>query len=72
MAKDKLYNVAKRYLEIIEKIERTTDPQCLVELEEKRVIWHNKLLGIFKREGVPFKDREHVTRLAIYIVRGEE
>jgi hypothetical protein len=72
MAKDKLYNVAKRYLEIIEQIERTLDPQQLVELEEKRVIWHNKLLSILKREGIPFKNREHVTRLAIHIVRGEE
>ena len=72
MAKGKLYNVAKRYLEIIEHIERTTDPQRLVELEEQRVIWHNKLLGILNREGIAFKDREHVTRMAIYIVKGRE
>ncbi|MFA5975659.1 MAG: hypothetical protein WC859_05770 [Elusimicrobiota bacterium] len=70
MAKGKLYNVAKRYLEIIEQMERTSDPARLVELEEQRVIWHNKLLGILKREGIPYRDREHVTQLAAYITRG--
>jgi len=69
MAKDKLYNVAKRYLEIIEAIERTADPERLSDLEEQRVYWHNKLLGILKREGIPYQDREHVTRIAIRLVR---
>lgn len=72
MAKTKLYNVARQYLEIIELIENASDPQSLADLEEQRVIWHNKLLAVLKREGIPFKDREHVTRLAIHIVRGTE
>ena len=70
MAKEKLYNVAKRYVEIIEQMERTSDAQRLADLEEERVRWHNKLLQILKREGIAFKDRDHVTRLAFHIVRG--
>jgi hypothetical protein len=65
----KLYNVAKRYIDIIEQMEQTKDPQRLMDLEEKRVIWHNKLLGIMRREGISYKDREHVTKLAYHIVR---
>jgi hypothetical protein len=72
MANWKLYNVAKRYIEIIEKIERTKDPQQLADLEEQRVMWHNHLLQILKREGIAYKDRDHVTRLAYHIVQGTE
>lgn len=72
MSKSKLYNIVKRYIEIIERMERTTDAQRLVDLEEERVIWHNKLLRILKREGIPFKDRESVTRLAYHLIRGIE
>lgn len=54
MAKSKLYNIARRYIEIIEQMERTADVQKLSDLEEERIIWHNKLLEILKREGVPF------------------
>jgi len=69
MAKWKLYNVAKQYVQIIEQMERTTDPRQLVDLEERRGIWHDRLLRIFRREGILFKDREHVTRLAYHILR---
>ena len=72
MPKWKLYNVAKQYVDIIEQMERTTDTQRLADLEDQRVFWHNKLLHILKREGIPFKDREHVTLLAFRIVRGSE
>ena len=72
MTKLKLYNVAKRYVEIIEEMERTRDPQRLADLEEERALWHNKLLQILKREGIPYKDREHVTRLAYHILRRTE
>lgn len=72
MAKSKLYNVAKRYIEIIERMECTTDAQRLADLEEERVIWHNRLLKALKREGIPFKDRESVTRLAYHLIRGDE
>jgi hypothetical protein len=68
MRKLRLYNVARRYVAIIEQMERTRDPQKLADLEEERVAWHTQL-QILKREGIPFKDREHVTRLAYYIVR---
>ena len=72
MTRGKLYNVAKRYLAIIEFMEQTSDRQHLADLEEQRVLWHNRLLDILRREGIPFKDREHVTRIALYIVRGTE
>ncbi len=72
MDQGKLYNVSKRYLQIIERIERTANPQLLADLEEERVIWHNKLLEILKREGIPFQDRDHVTRIAYYLVRGTD
>jgi len=72
MGKSKLYNIAKRYIEIIEQMEQTADAQGLADLEEERVIWHNKLLRILKREGISFKDRENVTRLAYHLVRGNE
>lgn len=71
MARTTLYNVSRRYVEIIERIERTRDKVALAELEEHRVIWHNKLIEILKREGIPYRDRDHVTRLAYAIVRGE-
>jgi predicted methyltransferase len=72
MAKSKLYNVARRYIDVIELMERTSDAQKLADLEEERVIWHNKLLKILKREGISFKDRESVTRLAYHLLRGNE
>ena len=57
MGKLTLYNVAKRYVEIIEQIERTRERQQLADLEEQRVIWHNKLIQILKREKILYKDR---------------
>ena len=71
MTKSKLYNVARRYIAIIEQLERTTDAQRIADLDEERVIWHNELLKILKREGIPSKDRESVTRLAYPVVRGD-
>jgi hypothetical protein len=71
MTKHRLYNVAKRYVGIIEQIERTRDAKRLMVLEEERVLWHNRLLEILKREGIPFKDREQVTKLAYHITRNE-
>ena len=50
-------------------MERTTDKFKLAELEEQRVIRHNRLLAVLKREGIPFRDREHVTRIAYSITR---
>jgi len=42
------------------------------DLEEDRVIWHNKLIQILKREGIRYEDRDHVTRLAYAIARRDE
>jgi len=72
MARETLYNVARRYVEIIERMERTRDRAILADLEEDRVIWHNKLIQILRREGIPYGDREHVTRLAYAIAREDE
>ena len=69
MTKGKLYNVAKQYIEIIEQMERTKDTEKLADLEEQRAMWHNRLLDALKREGIPYKDREHVTKLAYHILR---
>jgi hypothetical protein len=72
MARETLYNVAKHYVEIIERLERTRDKTILVDLEEDRVIWHNKLIQILRREGIPYGDRDHVTRLAYMIAQKDE
>lgn len=71
MIKETLYNVAKRYIEIVEAIERIHDKGRLMELEEARVIWHNKLIEKLKQEGISFRDRDHVTRIAYRIVYRE-
>jgi len=71
MKKDSLYNVAKRYVEIIEALEKTDDEDRLLNLEEQRAIWHNRLMDKLKEEGLPFKDRDHVTRIAYRIVERE-
>ena len=72
MAKWNLYNVAKQYIAVIENIERTVDANELMELEEIRTEWHARLIRVLKREGIPFKDREHVTRFAYYIIKESE
>jgi hypothetical protein len=71
MGNDSLYNVAYRYVRVIEAIENERDRQTLAELEEERVIWHNRLIGKLRREGISFKDREHVTRIAYRIIHNE-
>ena len=69
--KDNLYQTAKKYVEIIEKIEKTTHPKELQLLEEKRVELHWKFIDMLKDQGIEFKDREHATRIAIKIAHGE-
>ena len=66
-----LYQAAKRYVEVIEKIERTTNPEELQKLEEKRVDLHWKFIELLKEQGIKYKDREHATRVAIRIAHGE-
>jgi len=64
-----LYRLAKTYIEIIEKMEQTSDKKRLLALEEKRIIRHNKLFEALKTEGIPFRDREDVTRIAYRLAR---
>ncbi len=71
MAAQTLYQVAKHYIEVIETIEKTKDTEELARLEELRVIWHNRFMERLRQEGIRFKDREHVTRIAYRIVEGE-
>jgi restriction endonuclease len=69
--KDNLYHAAKKYVEIIEKIEETTDLKELQQLEEKRIECHWKFIDLLKKQGIKFKDRDHATRIAQRIVNGE-
>ena len=69
--KENLYHAAKEYVEVIEKIEKTTDPKKLQILEEKRVELHWKFIDRPKKQGIEFKDRDHATRIAIRIAHGE-
>lgn len=69
--KETLYQVAKKYIEIIEKIEKTTNPKELHHLEEKRVDLHWKFIDLLKAQGIKFKDRDHATRIAQRIAKGE-
>lgn len=66
-----LYLAARRYVEVIEKIEKTTDPEALRELEEKRIDLHWRFIELLKKQGIKFKDRDHATRIAIRIAHGE-
>ena len=68
---DNLYELAQKYVEVIEKIEKTVDPIELQRLEEKRVDLHGKFMDLLKSQGIKFKDRDHVTRIAIRIAHGE-
>lgn len=68
---ENLWQAARKYVEVIETIEKTTDPKRLRRLEEKRIELHWKFIDILKKEGIKFKDRDHATRIAIRIVHGE-
>ena len=64
-----LRDLASSYIKVIEQIERTSDPQELRELEEQRVIWHNRFADALRAAGIPYRDREHVTRMALRMAR---
>ena len=66
-----LYELASAYIEIIERIERTSDPHELQKLEEERVIRHNRFADALKAARIRHKDREHVTRIAMRIAKDE-
>ena len=69
--KHNLFESAVAYVKIIERIERTADPKELRELEEERVVLHNQFADALKAAGIRYKDREHVTRLALRIAKEE-
>ena len=69
--KESLLQAAKSYVEVLEKIERTSNAKELQLLEEKRVELHWKFIDMLKIQGIKFKDREHATRIAIRIAKRE-
>ena len=69
--KQTLCDLASAYIRIIEQIERTSDPKELQELEEQRAIWHNRFADALRAQGIQYKDREHVTRIAFRIAKEE-
>ena len=69
--KETLYQLAKEYADLIEKIEKTSDPEKLQPLEERRADLHWKFIGLLKKQGIKFKDRDHATRIALRIAKGE-
>ena len=66
-----LFDLACAYVRVIDRIERTRDPKELQELEEQRVVCHNQFADALRAAGIRYKDREHVTRLALRIVKEE-
>lgn len=66
-----IFELAKEYLAVIEEIERTTDAKKLQSLEEKRVKLHGFWMDLLKEQGIAYRDREHATKIAIKIARGE-
>lgn len=66
-----LFDLATAYVNVIEQIERTADPHELKELEEQRVICHNRFADALRTVGIHYQDRDHVTRIAFRIAKGE-
>jgi hypothetical protein len=58
-------------VKVIERIEQTRDPKELQELEEQRVVRHNQFADALRAAGIRYKDREHVTRIALRIAKEE-
>ena len=69
--KKNLYHTAKKYIEILEKIEKTTDTKRLHILVEKRIELHWEFMELLKSQGIKFKNRDHATRIAIRIAKEE-
>ena len=66
---DALFDLAKRYVDVIEAIEKTRSPTKLLLLEEKRADLHWEFMDMLKAHGIAFRDLDHATRIAIQIVR---
>ena len=71
MMKANLHDLAVIYIKLIEQIERTNDRAELQKLEEQRVEAHNAFADALKAAGIRYKDRDHVTRIALRIVKEE-
>ena len=56
--------LCQQYFSIINQIERSDDSMQIQRLEERRVELHNNLLDVFSHNGVSYKDRWDVIRLA--------
>lgn len=69
--KETLFQLAKEYTDLIEKIEKTHDPHKLQTLDEKRVELHWKFIEALKEQGIKYKDRDHATRIAFRIANEE-
>ena len=69
--KPNLFELAAAYVKLIERIERTSDRQELQELEEQRVGAHNRFADALKSAGIHYKDRDHVTRIALRVANEE-
>jgi hypothetical protein len=66
-----LFELASAYVQIIERIERTSDLRELRDLEEQRVTAHNRFSDALRASGIRYKDRDHVTRMAFRIAKEE-
>ncbi len=69
--RENLYLLAKEYIALLEKIEKTKDPSRIQYLEEKRVELHGQFMDMLKKQGIKFKDRDHATRID-YRIANEE
>jgi hypothetical protein len=69
--KENLFLAAREYIDLIEKIERTSDPLKLRALDERGADAHWKFIVLLKKQGIKFKDREHATRIAFRIANEE-
>ena len=68
---ENLYQLAKEYVALLEKLEKTKDSNKTQYLEEKRVELHGRFMDMLKKQGIQFKDRDHATRIA-YRIANEE
>jgi hypothetical protein len=55
----------------LKRLKKTSDPRKIQLLEEQREDLHWKFISLLKEQGIKFKDREHVTRIA-YRIANEE
>lgn len=69
--KENLFRAARDYIDLIEFIEKTRDPNKLQVLDEKRADAHWKFIEMLKTQGIKYKDREHATRIAFRIANEE-